>query len=182
MINASRAITDEYYYNENVIDSKRFPPHLSLHICTVPRDKIHRVVDNLEVLIEQSDLPNINPAGVEPSYGGYVMLNVERTAELMALHEAILDLAASVREGRDADNYGSDYIRDSFLPHFSLAKLDHRDLIGATDLARRVLDNEHTTQARTLDLCDIGARSERWDVRASFPTEIPPSRGADCPL
>jgi hypothetical protein len=65
------------------------------------------------------DLPDVNPLGIEPSHGGYVMLNVECTTEIMALHEAILELAASAREGVGAEKYGSEYIRDSFLPHVS---------------------------------------------------------------
>ncbi|MGH4013889.1 MAG: 2'-5' RNA ligase family protein [Pseudonocardiaceae bacterium] len=175
VISASQAITDEYYYNENVIDDKEFPPHLSLHICTVPHDRIQQIVDDLRVLIERIDLPDINPVSIEASYGGYVMLNVERTAELMALHEAILDLAAAAREGVGNDKYGSEYIRDSFVPHVSLAKVDRRDVNSATDLGRRVLGDCHPTRTRAFDLCDIGSRSERWDVLASFPGGEPPT-------
>jgi hypothetical protein len=40
VIEASQAITDEFYYNANIIDDKTFPPHLSLHICTIPRDAL----------------------------------------------------------------------------------------------------------------------------------------------
>lgn len=170
VIRASQAITDEFYYNENVIDDKEFPPHLSLHICTVPREKIQQLVDGLGTLTESIDLPDINPVGIEPSYGGYVMLNVERTTEIMALHEAVLELAAMAREGVDTDKYGSEYIRDSFVPHASLAKVDRRDLTGATEIGRKALGNlGGPARTRTLDLCDIGPRSERWDVLASFP-------------
>lgn len=176
VIDASRAITDEYYYNENIIDDKDFPPHVSLHICTVPSNGIQQVVDELCGLIKRIDLPDINPVGIEPSYGGYVMLIIERTAGLMELHEAVLDLAAAARKGMGADQYGSEYIRDSFMPHVSLAKLDRRDLDSATDIGRRALDHYHPTRTRALDLCDIGFRSERWDVLASFPTSEQPSR------
>ena len=175
VISASQEITEEYYYNENVIDAKEFPPHLSLHICTVPHDMIQRVVDHLRVLTERIDLPDINPVGIEPSYGGYVMLNVERTTELMTLHEAVIELAAEAREGADADKYGSEYIRDSFVPHFSLAKVDRRDLPSATDIARRAIGSLCPTRTRALDLCDIGACNERWDVLASFPLGNSPS-------
>jgi hypothetical protein len=70
------------------------------------------------------------------THGGYVMLKIERTTEIMALHEVILELAASAREGVGADKYGSEYIRDSFVPHVSLAKVDRHDLTSATAIGR----------------------------------------------
>lgn len=169
VVNASQAITDEYYYNKNVIDDQCFPPHLSLHICTVPYDEIPQIVDDLRALIERVGLPRISPIGVESSYGGYVMVNVERTTQLIALHEAILELAAMVREGVDADKYGSKYVRDAFVPHFSLAKVHRRDLANATNIGRQAFGSCQPTRTRALELCDIGAHSERWDVLASFP-------------
>lgn len=170
VVSASQAITDEFPYNENVIDEKVFPPHLSLHICTVPGDRIAQVVVGLRALAEGADLPDITPTGVGPADGGYVMVGVERTAEIMTLHEAILDVAAAARDGLDGDAYGSAYIRDAFTPHFSLAKVRRDDLRSAADIGRSALGAWRTTgaRARTLDLCDIGQRNERWGVLASF--------------
>jgi hypothetical protein len=173
VVNASQAITDEYYYNENIIDERCFPPHLSLHICTVPSGEIPHIVDELRALIERVGLPCINPIGVESSYGGYVMLNVERTAELIALHEATLELAAMAREGVDFDKYGSKYVRDAFVPHLSLAKVDRRDQANASNIGRQAIGSCQPTRTRALELCDIGAHSERWDVLASFPNRNP---------
>ncbi|MGH8900066.1 MAG: 2'-5' RNA ligase family protein [Egibacteraceae bacterium] len=168
VVSASQAITDEFSYNQNVIDDKDFPPHLSLHICTVPRDKIGQIVVDLRALAEGADLPDITPIGVDPAHGGYVMVNVERTAEIVALHEAILDVAAIARDGLDGDTYGNEYVREFFTPHISLAKVDRHDLSSAADIGRKALGDWYTTRTRTLDLCDIGPRSERWDVLASF--------------
>lgn len=50
VINASQAITDEFYDNPNIIDAKTFPPHLSLHICTVPRTSLSQVTAILQPL------------------------------------------------------------------------------------------------------------------------------------
>lgn len=175
VVRASQEITDEFYYNQNVIDDKEFPPHLSLHICTVPQGAIRQLGAELGELEQGIDLPDLNPIGIEPAYGGYVMLNVERTAEIVGLHEAILGLAATARDGIGADKYGSEYIRDSFVPHFSLAKVDRHDLTRASEIARGVLGSGQSTRTRTLDLCDIGPRSERWDVLASFPIGASPN-------
>jgi hypothetical protein len=168
VITASQAITDEFCYNENVIDAKCFPPHLSLHICTLPRAALGQVTAELKVLAA-ADLPDITPVTVERASGGYVMLSIERTSVLMDLHEAVLDVAARARDGLDGDPYGSPWIRSSFTPHISLAKIDRDDQAGATAIGLRTLGECLTARSRALDLCDIGEHSERWGILASFP-------------
>lgn len=168
VIAASQAITDEFYYNANIIDDKTFPPHLSMHICAVPRAALSQVSAELQALAA-AGLPDIAATTVEPSTGGYVMLSIARTPELMALHEAILGVAARARDGLDGDTFGSAYIRDSFTPHISLAKVDRDDQAEATSIGRRALTRPCTAASRALDLCDIGERSERWEIFATFP-------------
>jgi hypothetical protein len=164
---ASQAITDEFYYNANVVDAKKYPPHLSLHICPVPADALE-AVGAAVVELATKGLPELRIAGVEPASGGYVMLNVERTAEIMAMHEAVLEIAARAREDLGGDPYGNTYIRDQFVPHISLAKVDRDDQKQAAEIGRQAVAGKSTSaQARALDLCDIGERSEKWDVIVS---------------
>lgn len=165
VIAASQAITDEYYDNSNVIDEKTFPPHVSLHICTVPRESVAQIAESMKALA--AALPALVPTGVERSDGGYVMLDIERTDDLIALHEAALELAAQARQGMGSDKYGSPYIRDLFTPHLSLAKVDYRDQAGAARIGRETLGELAAAQSRSLDLCDIGERSEQWEILAS---------------
>ncbi len=176
VITASQAITDEFYYNANIIDAKTFPPHLSLHICTVPQATLGQVTAELEALAA-AGLPDIAATMVEPSYSGYVMLGVGRTPGLMALHEAILDVATRARDGLGGDPFGSQFIRDSFAPHISLAKIDRDDQAEAAAIGLRTLGEPGTAHSRALDLCDIGERSERWDILASFPAAEHPRLG-----
>jgi len=83
VIDASQRITDAYCHNANIIDDETFPPHLSLHICTVPRDTLSPVIDGLKPLAA-ANLPNLVPLGEEPADDGYVMLNIEPTCWLRA--------------------------------------------------------------------------------------------------
>ncbi len=167
VIDASQAITDEYYDNSNVIDEKTFPPHVSLHICTVPRESVPHLAESMRALA--GALPELVPTGVERSDGGYVMLDIERTDDLVALHEAVLELAAHARQGMGgSDKYGSPYIRDLFAPHLSLAKVDYRDQAGAVRIGRETLGELAAAQSRSLDLCDIGERSEQWELLATI--------------
>jgi hypothetical protein len=167
VIDASQAITDEYYDNANVIDEKTFPPHVSLHICTVPRGSLAQLGESMRALA--AALPELIPTGVERADGGYVMLNIERTDDLVAFHEAVLESAADARQGiGGTDTYGSPYIRDLFTPHLSLAKVDYRDQAGATRIGRETLGQLAASQSRSLDLSDIGERSEQWELLASY--------------
>lgn len=167
-IDASQEITDEFYYNANVLDDKKFPPHVSLHICTVPRDRISTAIETLRAVVAKTDMPSIAPTGIEAADGGYVMLNIDRTEELMALHEEILAIAAEARDGMGSDRYGSQYIRELFSPHISLAKVERREQAQAVDIGRGALGDPGAGPPRSLDVCDIGERSERWDVLASL--------------
>src|SRR5262249_25910149 len=81
VIAASQAITDEFCGNANIIDAETFPPHLSVHICALPRTALSQVIATLQSLAT-SGLPDITPTGVEPARGGYVMLSIERTPAL----------------------------------------------------------------------------------------------------
>jgi 2'-5' RNA ligase superfamily len=164
IVRASQAITDEYYYNENIIDERTFPPHLSLHICTLPASTVDKAVTDLRDLVTEVDLPAIVPTGVSRSYGGYIMVNIDRTAEIMALHEAVLEIAAAARENLSGDKYGSQFIRKAFDPHISLAKVDSDDVSGAERIGQDSSADWKTlgAHAQTLDLSDIGMRSEQW--------------------
>lgn len=163
VIKASQAITDEFYYNENVIDETTFPPHLSLHICTIPAGKIEDTVERLRDLASSVELPSLVPLGVNQAYGGYIMLDIERTSEIMAAHEAVLEIAATVRDN-PSDKYGNSYIHKSFNPHISLAKVDRDDISEAEQIGRNSVVDWASLDARSqaIDLCDIGMNSEKW--------------------
>lgn len=100
------------------------------------------------------------------------MLDIERTGALVALHEAVLELAAQARDGLGPDKYGRSYMRDFFSPHLSLAKVDYRDQAGAVRIGRDALRGLVAAPSRSLDLCDIGEHSEQWETLASSAPEV----------
>jgi hypothetical protein len=168
VVTASQIITREFSDNANVIDARTFPPHLSLLICTVPRAALAALAADLEALAA-AGLPDIAAITVEPSRSGYVMLTVERTPQLLAVQDAILHVAAQARRALDGGPFGSRYIRSSFAPHISLAKVGRGDQHAAVAIGLRTLNCPRTARSRALDLCDIGERSQRWDILASYP-------------
>jgi hypothetical protein len=92
-IDASQAITDEYYYNANIIDAKKYPPHVSVHICGLSRAAAEQATAELQALAS-AGLPPLTTTTVELPGGGWVMLAIERTPALTEFHEAILNIAA----------------------------------------------------------------------------------------
>lgn len=168
VVDASQAITNVYASNQNIIDSEIFPPHISLHICAIPAATVGVVTEALERLAENG-LPQAVPTGPVATTGGYVMLGIDRTPALLALHEGVTSIAMQARAGLCGDPAGSRYTGGSFSPHLSLAKLAREDQAHATAIAREVLASMSSTACQSLELCDIGERSERWDVLASFP-------------
>ncbi len=168
VVDASQAITSVYVGNQNIIDSKIFPPHISLHICAIPAATIGAVTEALGRLAANG-LPQAVPTGEAATTGGYVMLGIDRTPALLAFHEGVTNIAVQARAGLRGDPAGSRYTGGSFRPHLSLAKLAREDQARATAIAREVLAGMSSTACQSLELCDIGERSERWDVLASFP-------------
>lgn len=168
VVDASQAITSVYASNQNIIDSKIFPPHISLHICAIPAVTVGAVTEALGRLAANG-LPEAVPTGAVATTGGYVMLGIDRTAALLAFHEGVTSIAVRARAGLHGDPAGSRYSGGSFRPHMSLAKLAREDQAHATSIAREVLTGMSSTVCQSLELCDIGERSERWDVLASFP-------------
>jgi hypothetical protein len=82
VVTASQAITGRFPHNANIIDATAFPPHLSLHICTLPQATLAEVTTGLKEGTA-AGLPDIAATTVEPSSSGYVMLTVDRTPQLM---------------------------------------------------------------------------------------------------
>ncbi|MGH3670074.1 MAG: hypothetical protein ACRDSH_05495 [Pseudonocardiaceae bacterium] len=75
-----------------------------------------------------------------------------------------------------SDTYGSLYIRELFSSHISLAKVEYREQARTAEIGRAALGKPGTARSRSLDLCDIGERSECWDVLATLPQKLPMRR------
>lgn len=175
VISASQEVT-VYHDNLNVIDADRFPPHVTLHICTVPSARLPSLFERLERTATQIRLlPDLEPAGLTTS-GGYVTLDIARTPDLMAVHRWTIEAAAWARgfesaegQAKDAERYGSEWVLDRFKPHYSIAKVARDEVDPAHALARKVLGDLPVGEAAWFEVCDIGMRSERWDSLLRLP-------------
>jgi Protein of unknown function (DUF1045) len=181
VIAASQAITDRVR-NYNVIDREKFPPHLSLHIGAIPRSALETVISRCREAAFWG-VPAIEPTKVVSGSRGYVSLQVRITPALRELHESILDVVEEARREVASDSppfldslseadqdlyrrYGNTYVLDDFDAHLSIAKVDAEHQSLAYEIAGAVLDGLGTAPAAAAEVCDIGARSEKWDVLA----------------
>jgi hypothetical protein len=181
VIAASQEITQRFD-NRNVIDRQRFPPHLSLHIATIPAHKVLEFLDIVANATEALDrTPMLIPEELEEGTAGYVSLRISITPEVNALHRAVIDATASVRQSEDPElsprvtryapedqdryrKYGSIYVLERFDAHFSIAKVNWEDQADALAIAERHLADVAPCPAEAMVVCDIGPHSEKWEV------------------
>ena len=182
VIKASKAVT-ALYDNDNMIDATRFPPHASVHICSIPRSGIAELARLILESVGSTPkiLPVLAPDRVIAGSGGYVSVGLEITDGVMVVHESVLSAVAHVR-GADYDElpywirqasaadqenyskYGNIYVREKFDLHYSVAKVDQHDQQAAKAIVEGKLSGLEPVAAAALQICDIGARSEKWEV------------------
>jgi len=179
VINASQAISRQFT-NQNIIDNDTFPPHASLHICTIPKDQLSIFLDMIDHIVEKS-LPELVPVEVIKGSAGYISLGLTITPAIRSLHERILSAAATVR-GADyqedpvrlarlppADRqifqkYGSSFVLERFDLHISIAKVVPEHQARAWKIATQVLGTITSIPTSSVQVCDIGMCSEKWIV------------------
>ncbi len=179
IISASQAVTG-LFQNQNIIDAERFPPHASLHICTIPTGRLEDLFRLLRSSIT-SPHPVLKPLHLKAGSGGYITLQLQITPEIRQLHEASIEAAAQVRgvgyvdggkqyrkyspeDQRNYDKYGNLYVLQKFNLHLSIAKVEIEHQGEAYDVARRALGVLSEVITSNLQICDIGMKSEKWVV------------------
>jgi len=185
IIEASQSITSQFE-NFNIIDAKRFPPHISLLICKFPNEKIGLLKELfLHIPKDVVRKPPLVTSEIVAGTTGYISLEVEIKPELYSLHKWVIEAIAQLREGfvdeeprwlydysqDDRDNfrkYGNMYVLERFSAHFSIAKVNIQDQSAAFGIAKKMLGQLPAVLAKDLQICDIGMRNEKWDVLYSF--------------
>lgn len=181
VVRASQEIT-KVMGNRNIIDPARFPPHVSLHICTVDRARLAAMFAHLQATRPEGGLAvPLRPARLYEGTSGYITFELARTEPVTALHEWVLQAAAIGRghpsepdTATPAERYGGVWIRDRFTPHYSIAKVDPADQPAALDLAHEQLADLDTAPAARFEICDIGLRSQNWETLTQQPTDPRP--------
>ncbi len=186
VIHASQEITQRYD-NANVIDAVTYPPHVSLHICYIPRRVLEVLLESVSHLATgQSHALYLRGLRVERGSKGYVSVRVSRDTELQEMHQLAISAAASVRDGiseplpRSFDSYseldkanyrkyGNAYVGAKFDPHISIAKVEPEDQGDAYAIAKHILDGVTEAPVEALQVCDIGPNNEKWEVLTSAP-------------
>lgn len=171
IVKASAAITAEMP-NRNVIDTEQFPPHLSLHICTIPNDRLAGMFAQLRATVPYDQLATPLTLGqLREGAGGYVTLDLAITAALQGLHAWVLQAAALARgypadpgDEPERERYGSAWVLDRFRPHYSIAKVDRDDQHDAYEIAAETVTGLLPAPVAAFEVCDIGANSEKWEI------------------
>ena len=185
VIDASQAITKQFR-NYNIIDAEQFPPHLSIHICTIPHDNLS-LFSNDAVILNSSRI-NLKPICVSMTSGGYISFKVENSTDIHRLHECVIGITAKMRgpgfeeaperkrnywDVKDQKNYavyGNIFVNEKFDPHFSIAKVDPENLSESFKIAQSMLKPMvgRDVSSSQLQICEIGMHSEKWDTLKRF--------------
>ena len=179
VINASQAIT-KLFRNQKIIDSETFPPHASLHICTISGGRLKDFAELLRSTFNAS-LPVLRPTRLRMGSSGYVTLDLDITPQIRELHESTIEAAATIRgigyvddrrtpqwysaeDRANYDRYGNIYVGKKFDFHLSIAKVEAQYHEDAYQIAERELASLGEVKASKFQICDIGMRSEKWVV------------------
>lgn len=183
IISASQAVTARFR-NQNIIDAEKFPPHASLHICSIPTGRLEEFSELLRSSAAVTT-PVLKPVELKMGSSGYLTLKLEITPEIRQLHNASINAAAHVREKWSEDNrsqyrryfgedlrnfekYGNAYVLQKFDLHMSIAKVEIQDQDEAYEVAQNALGTLTEERASKLQICDIGMRNEKWVLLKSM--------------
>ncbi len=125
-----------------VMDGKGIFPHLTLHYMYLSEENLNKVPQLIKNLITKYHQVKIKIGKVESYPNGIVTLTCDLNEELKAIHEKIITVLESVRDGStDPDflknldkkpefyktnlkKYGHPYVLDNFRPHIALARIN----------------------------------------------------------
>lgn len=172
IIKASTAITASYE-NHNIIDELEFPPHVSLLICTVSSEHLDALRERIgESLPSTACSELMYFHRLRKGASGYITMDLTITETLADLREWALRTVSTA--GGNGESGSQDKIAGErpehlemhrpFIPHYSVAKVHPTDQNDAYQIASEALSGVGPAPISAIEVCDIGMRSEKWDV------------------
>jgi len=170
------------FENENVIDNKRFPAHVSLYLGGTSRDYIPMLSDAIDKAIRPHLLAKLRADSLY-SDGGFIGVDVAVDSATRLLFDAVVSACAQVHQTsqlvrphlisrwsrltsaqRDLILRMGTYKVDPSGLHISVAQVDPQDLNSAFVLARRDLTLPEEFGIESVQIVDVGHNNEKWVV------------------
>lgn len=187
LASASVAITKSFQ-NRNIIDNKRYPAHISLHLGGVSRSEVAALTDSLAEHVRAYLGGPVHATRLYAGFRGFIGVGVDANASLNALVKEVRNTCNLVQErtpvvrphllGRwsrlSADQrmqvlkFGTYKPNNANDLHLSVAEVDEEDQDEALAIADKHLTLPQDVNIHKIELIDVGHHNESWTVLASW--------------
>lgn len=183
---ASLAITKRFE-NSNIIDNKKFPAHVSLHIGGTDREFLKFLESN----VKSATTPFMSSQFVADRLyiGSRGFIGVNCSSEsLISFIQSVVDASAqlhrenprfrphhlerwnrlSEEDQESIKKNGTYKIGSSAKPHLSVAQVDQDDADDAFRIAQKSISLPKEFGVESIQIVDVGHKNEKWDVLSQW--------------
>ena len=129
-----------------VLNNQNLIPHVTISQARYPERNLGRVIDIVKAGTTKFKPFKVNLNTFDVRYGQFVFWNAERTPNLVAFHQQVVNVTNPLREGlviehvaamegltpedvSDRENYGALLIGPRYQPHITLTRLKQTTLV-----------------------------------------------------
>lgn len=179
---ASLAITKRFE-NINIIDNKKFPAHISLHIGGTDREFLDSLKSKLQLATESFMRKTYVADRLYLGSRGFVGVNCVAD-DLIPFIDAVVDASSELHqehprfrphhlerwpkltsEQQDSiKKFGTYKIGGAAKPHLSVAQVDEEDAGDAFRIAQKHIQLPQDFLVESIQIVDVGHKNEKWDV------------------
>lgn len=183
---ASLAITKRFE-NINIIDNKKFPAHVSLHIGGTDREFLESLVSKVKLatksfmssqfIADRLYIGSRGFIGVNCSSEGlitFIQSAVDASSQLhqenprFRLHHLERWNRLSEEEQESIKKFGTYKIGSSAKPHLSVAQVDQEDVDDAFRIAQKNIILPKDFGVEAIQIVDVGHKNEKWDILSQW--------------
>jgi len=172
---------NEHCVNNNIIDNKLFPCHLTLIISGTDKKSEDVIIENLQKINFSSLQAKVDSFYIEKD--GLISILVK--GEIVnKIHQEILDIiektlkdkiiirpriqerlsGLSDDEQKMVSCFGSHYVGEYFKPHISVAKVEKNFEEEAMNIAKNIIKLPQEIKFSEIQIVDIGLNNEQWNI------------------
>ena len=187
LASASVAITKSFQ-NRNVIDNKRYPAHISLHLGGVARSEVAALTNSLAEHVRVCLGGPVHATRLYTGFRGFIGVGVDASASLNGLVKEVRNACNLVQERTPVVRphlierwsrlpaeqrmqvlkFGTYKANNANDLHLSVAEVDEEDQDEALAIADKHLTLPQDVKIHKIELIDVGHHNESWTVLASW--------------
>ncbi len=180
---ASQAIAN-LFENNNIIDNRAFPAHISLYLGGFAKEDIPAVKKTLEPFKETIPKITLTVKKIRLKSPGFIYLDLELPKVLLVSYQKMIESLAVIHQQdpvyrpriinrwakltgsqkASLKHYGDYKIKDRLNPHISIALVVEKHGKAALKLAKEIITLPQEIKIRRIQAVDIGHKNEKWQI------------------